>query len=280
MKIALVTDSAAGLPDELLHTFGIQVVSYHIRVGEATFRDGIDLTPETFFPLLRRQQEPDVSTGVPSIETFLEVYQRCASWAEGIVSVHIAGAQSATCDTARLAARQSPVPVVVVDTGTTAMGEGFVVLEAARTAQSGAPLDAVARRAQEVARHAGLMALLESVNYAVKGGRLAKAARLLGAFINLQPLVRVAENRVDLIGQVRRRAAGLEKLIDLVQQRVGTQPVHVAVHYAEDEAEGQQVRAELQRRLNCVEAWLTRIPVALGVHAGPGAIGVGYYVEA
>ncbi len=279
MDIAIVTDSAAGLPADLLAAYRIGVVSYHVRVGAQTFRDGIDLFPETFFPMLRAQSEPDVSTGVPSIENFLEVYHQCATWAKGIVSIHLAGKQSATCDTARIAARSSPVPVEVVDSGTTAMGEGFIALEAARIAREGAPLKVVAQRAQTMSAQAGLYALLESVNYAVKGGRLSKAARLLGAFLNIQPLVRVADNAVELIGQTRRRSAGLEQLVEHVTRRVGTRPVHLTVHYAENEAEGRQVLETLQQRLNCVETYLTRVPVALGVHAGPGSIGVAYYVE-
>ncbi len=279
MEIAIVTDSGAGLPEALVRAYGIHVIGYHVRVGEASYRDGVDITPATFFPLLRQQREPDVSTGVPSPEAFLEVYRQCATWAKAIVSIHLAGAQSATCDTARVAARNSPVPVTVIDSGTTAMGEGFVVLEAARAAQSGAPLEVVVRRAQEVTRHVGLYALLESVNYAVKGGRLARAARLLGAFANLQPLVRVADNRVDLIGQARRRSDGVQKLLAQVLQRIGARPVHLAVHYTDSEAEGRALLESLQRQVQCVEAYLTPVPVALGVHAGPGAIGVAYCVE-
>ncbi len=277
--VAIVTDSAAGIPPELLARYAISTVSFHVRVGAQTYRDGIDIQPDTFFRLLRQQSEPDVSTGVPSVEAFLETYRRCAEWARSIVSIHLAGAQSAICDTARSAAAESPIPVVVVDSGTTAMGEGFVALEAARAAQQGADLDAVVRRAHEVACNVGLYALLESVTYAVKGGRLARAARLLGSFLNIQPLVRVADNAVDLIGQVRRRSQGIEQLIAKVVERVGDRPVHLTIHYAENEAEARAVLESLQRRLHCVEAYLNFVPVALGAHAGPGSLGIAYYVE-
>jgi len=277
--VAIVTDSAAGIPSELLAAYAISVVSFHVRVGERTYRDGIDIQPAAFFRLLRQQSEPDVSTGVPSLEALLEVYQRCASWARSIVSIHLAGAQSAMCDAARSAAAESPIPVVVVDSGSTAMGEGFVALEAARAAQQGADLDAVVRRAHEVACNVGLYALLESVTYAVKGGRLARAARLLGTFLNIHPLVRVADNAVDLIGQVRRRSQGIAQLIEKIAQQAGDRPVHLTIHYAEDEGEARDVLARLQQRLKCVEAYLTPVPVALGAHAGPGSLGIAYYVE-
>jgi DegV family protein with EDD domain len=277
--IAVVTDSATGIPARLLERYRISVVPLWVRIGNQAYRDGVDITSKELFAKLRAPTPPEVSTSIPPVEAFLEVYRQVSEWAQGIVSVHIAGEQSGTCGAARLASEGSPVPVVVVDSGSTAMAEGFVVLEAARKALSGASLEEVASRARSIVPRVELLALLESVTYAIKGGRLASAARLLGNFLNIQPLVRVGRNRVDLVGQVRRRSKGLAQLIERVKKTAHNLPTYIAVHYAEDEEEGQTVLEELKSQLNCVEAYLTRVPVALGVHAGPGALGVAVYVE-
>jgi DegV family protein with EDD domain len=168
---------------------------------------------------------------------------------------------------------------VVVDSETTAMAQGFVTLEAARAALQGATLHEVVERARAVIPNVEVTALLETINYAVQGGRLASAARLLGNLLRIQPLIRVAENKVSLIGQTRRRRKGLRQLLESIQARVGESPVHIAVHHAGDEAEGQALLEQLQASLDCVEAYLAWVPVALGVHAGPGAVGVACYVE-
>ncbi len=277
--VAIVTDSAAGLPGSLVETLRIGVACYWVHVGGRSYVDGVDLLPEAFYPMLRAQQTPDVSTGVPAPEMFTELYRQAAHWAKAVVSVHLAGKQSGTCDAARLGAQASPVPVTVIDTGTTAMAEGFVALEAARLAQAGASLEEVTARAQQTVANVSLMALLESVTFAVKGGRLAGAARLLGNLLQIQPLIRVEQNKLAVIGQVRRRHTGLRQLCVRIMERVGNAPVRLTVHYTEDEAEGQGVLDELTRRLHCIETFLTRTPVALGVHAGPGAIGVAYHIE-
>ncbi len=277
--IAVVTDSAAGIPKTLLEKYRIAVAPLAVLMDNESFLDGINIDPPTFFRRLRAQQEPQVKTSIPSPAVFQKIYRQLAEWAQGIVSVHVAGEQSGTCGSARLAAEDSPVPVVVVDSETTAMAQGFVTLEAARAALQGATLHEVVERARAVIPNVEVTALLETINYAVQGGRLASAARLLGNLLRIQPLVRVAENKVGLIGQTRRRRKGLRQLLESIQARVGESPVHIAVHHAGDEAEGRALLEQLQASLDCVEAYLTWVPVALGVHAGPGAVGVACYVE-
>ncbi|MDF1512175.1 MAG: DegV family protein [Anaerolineae bacterium] len=278
-SIAVVTDSAAGIPASLLQTFNIQVVPYYVHLGDTSYVSGVDIQPETFFQKLRAAPSMPVKTGIPSVAKFLEVYQQLARWAKGIVSVHVAGNQSGTCNAAELAGRESPIPVAVVDTETTAMAEGFMVLLAARAAKAGETLGEIVSQVTAAVPHANVFALLESVSYALQGGRLSAAAGRVGSMLNIQPLIRVHSNRVSLVGQVRRRSKGLRALIDRVVDDVRDDPVHLTVHFAEDEDEGRRTLDELKSKINCVEHYLTRVPVELGVHAGPGSIGIAYYIE-
>ncbi len=278
-SVAVVTDSAAGIPEALRQQYRIEVVPLWVIMGKDSYRSGLDMTPEIFYRELRAHPEMNVSTSVPAAQMFLETFQKQAQWAKSIVSVHVAGKQSGTCNTAELAGRESPVPVTVVDSQTTAMGQGFVALEAARAAAEGAPHAEVVAKARAVVPNAGVVALLETVSYAFKGGRLASAAGTVGSLLKISPLVRVQNNRVSLIGQARRRSKGIAAVIEKVVDEVEDNPVHLAVHYAEDETEGMYVLEELKKLLRCVESYLTRVPIELGVHAGPGALGVAYYIE-
>ena len=277
--VAIVTDSASSIPLDLRRRYNIQVIPFWVQMGAETYRAGVDLDEKTFFARLRADPDLSVSTAVPPLSRFVEIYERVSQWAQGIVAIHIAGKQSGTCDAAELAGRESPIPVAVIDSGSTGMAEGFVVLEAARAAAEGASLDEVADRARSVIPNVNLIALLESVEYALKGGRLSTAAGRVGGFLRIQPLIQVKENKVGISGQVRRHSHGLRVLTDKITGDVGEDPVHLTVHFAEDEEEGRTLLEVLKGKLNCVEAYLARVPVALGVHAGPGAIGVAYYVE-
>lgn len=277
--VAIITDSASSIPEALRRELRIEVVPYWVHLGQDDYRSGIDLQPDSFFQRLRADPEMAVSTGVPAISVFLETYRKQAQWAQSIVAVHLAGKQSATCSTAIAAGRESPIPVTVVDTQTTAMGEGFVALEAARLAAAGASHAEVVEKAHAAAANAGVVALLETVSYAFKGGRLSSAASTVGSLLKICPLIRVQNNRVSLVGQARRRSKGIAALIEKIMDEVGDHPTHLAVHYAEDETEGLYVLEELKKLIRCVETHLLRVPIELGVHAGPGALGVAYYVE-
>ncbi len=276
--VAVVTDSAAGLPAALAKQYRIGVVSHAVQLGGRTYDSSV-LDMDTFYRLLRDPASLPATTSVPAIGSFLAMYERMAKWARAIVSVHIAEKQSGTCNAARLAGERSPIPVQVIDTGTTAMAEGFVVLEAARAAAESCSLSEVVARARDVVPRVELFALLESVDYVVRGGRLASAARLVNSILKIQPVVGMKDNRLMLLTQSRRRATGLRRLVEKLRARVGERSLHLAVHYSDNEAEGQRLLAALRAQFNCVEAFLTRVPVALGVHAGPGSLGIGYYME-
>ncbi len=278
-SIAIVTDSASGLPEALAQQHNIQVIRYWVHLGDESFISGVTIDPPAFFQRLRADPAQAAHTGVPAVAKFLEAYRQAASWAKAIVSVHVAGKQSGTCSAAEVAARESPIPVTIIDTETTAMAEGFVALACARLAEQGATLEQVVEQAHAAVRNVGLYALLENISYALKGGRLSSAASAVGTLLKIQPLIRVRDNKVSLIGQARRRVKGLQSLIDKVCKEVGDAPVRLAVHYAEDEEEGQSVLDALKSRLHCIEAYLTRVPVELGVHAGPGSIGIAYHAE-
>ncbi len=275
-RIAIVTDTAAGLPAALIERYRLNLVHFWVEVGGHSYLDGVDLTPDAFFDLLRHQPPGTLSTSVPSIETFAHLYRKLAEKAEAILSIHLTEKNSATCNVARLAAEAVSVPVHVINTRTTAMGEGFVVLEAARSLARGLPLDAVIARARHVAEEAGALALLSDIAYAVRGGRVASAARLLGSLLRIHALVAIEDDRLVIAGQARSRKAALNRAIEKVQKRWGDRPVRLAVHYATDRAESANLLERLKSALNCVESYLLRVPPPLGVHAGPDAIGIAY----
>jgi len=277
--VAVVTDSAAGIPQTLLQSLRIEVVPLWVQLAGESYQDGIDITPVAFFQRLRAQAQPDVGTSVPAMEVFTATYERISEWAQAVVSVHVAGKQSGTCNVASMAGQAVPIPVAVVDTGTTAMAQGFVVLEAARAALEGLSLAEVTERARAAVPNVGLTALLESISYAVRGGRLATAAGKLTQLLKIKPLISVRDNKVSIIGQTRRRSKGLKYLIEQLKSEIQDAPTRIAVHYAEDKEEGASVLAQIKQQLNCVEGYLSRVPVALGVHAGPGALGIAYHVE-
>ncbi len=178
-KVIVATDSGANLPRPLVQKLGIEVIPLWVHLNGETYRDGIDIGPMEFFRRLRERVR-QVQTSQPSLGEFLEFYRRLPEKAEAVVSIHLASRYSGVFNVARAAAEEmKPFPIEVVDSGTIAMAQGFAVLAAARLAAAGASLGEVARRAREVVSKVDLVAVLDSLEYAVRGGRLAWAARLV-----------------------------------------------------------------------------------------------------
>lgn len=278
--VIVATDSGANLPQGLKEEYGIEVIPLWVQIEDRSYRDGVDIQP---LELIRRLRERvwRVGTSQPSPGEFLEFYRRLQEKAYAVISIHLTGRYSGVFSAAKTAAAElAPFPIEVVDSGTIAMAQGFAVLTAARAAQSGASLMEVLERVKAVIPKIDLIATVESLEYAVRGGRLAWAARLVDNLLQVKPLVRVRGNEVGIIGQARTRAQAVRRLLDMLAERVGDGPLHVAILYSEAIEEAQRLKEEIMSRFRCVEVYLEVVAPVLGVHAGPGALGLAYYVGA
>lgn len=278
-EVVVATDSGANLPRILTEQLGIEVIPLWVQMDDQSYRDGVDIQPLEFFRRLAERVRR-VGTSQPSLGEFLEFYRRIQEKARSIVSIHVTSRYSGIYQAARAAAAElAPYPIEVVDSGTIAMAQGFVVLAAARAAAAGASLAEVVERARAAIPKVDLIAALETLEYAVRGGRLAWAARMVGNLLQVKPLVRVANNDVGLFGQARSRAKAVRQLLDTLAQRVGDASVHIAILHSGAVEEAQRLKEEILTRFRCVEVYVEPIAPVLGVHAGPGALGLAYYVE-
>jgi len=278
-EVIVATDSGANLPRPLAQQLGVEIIPLWIQMNDESYRDGVDIQPLEFFQRLKERVQR-LQTSQPSLGEFLEFYRRLQEKARSIVSIHVTSRYSGVFQAARAAAEElAPYPIEVVDSGTIAMAQGFVVLAAARAAAAGASLAEVVERARSAIPKVDLIAALETLEYAVRGGRLAWAARMVGNLLQVKPLVRVATNDVGLFGQARSRAKAIRQLLDTLAQRVGDASVHIAILHTGAVEEAQRLKEEILARFRCVEVYIEPVTPVLGVHAGPGALGLAYYVE-
>jgi len=277
-KVIVATDSGANLPDVLVKRYGIEVIPLWVRIEDRSYRDGIDIRPLEFFRRLRENVRR-VQSSQPSLGEFLEFYERLREKAEAVVSIHLTSRFSGVFNVAKAAAAEmAPFPIEVVDSGTIAMAQGFAALAAARWAATGASLAEVVGRARAVISRIDLVAVVDSLEYAVRGGRLAWAGRLLDNILHVKPLLRVRDNDVRIIGQARTRAKAIRRMLSEIAERAGDAPLHIAILYSGALEEARRVRDEIIGRFHCAEVYITPITPVLGVHAGPGVLGLAYYV--
>jgi DegV family protein with EDD domain len=278
-RVVVVTDSSATVPADLAQELNIRVVPIVLAFNGFIFQDGIDITPTEVYRLLRDGKHAP-TTSAPSVGDFLRVYAAAAQEASGIVSIHLSPKLSATYNAATAASQLvEEVPIRVVNCHTAAMGQGFVVLAAARKAAEGASMEAVAARARDVAAKMNLLATIGTLEYLHRGGRIGSAATLLGTALQIKPVLSVADGHVDVFARPRTKSKAVRVMLDHIAERVNGQPLHVAVLHADVPEEAEELRQEIARRFHCDELFVTELTPVMGAHTGPGVLGVAFYEE-
>jgi DegV family protein with EDD domain len=195
VSVAIVTDSTAYLPVDLVARHGIWVVPLHVVVGGQQFSEGVDVTTAEVAAALRRFTP--VSTSRPSPQAFLDVYETAAArGADAVVSVHISSDMSGTVESASLAASQSPIPVQVVDSRSLGMAMGYAVLSAAKAAQQGQGAKAVAAIASSRAEAATVIFYVDTLEHLRRGGRIGAASALLCSALAIKPLLALSDGHI------------------------------------------------------------------------------------
>lgn len=278
-KVAVVTDSTATLPKGLVQKLNIHVVPVLLLFGGRVLRDGIDVLPGEVYRWLRTSQDIP-TTSVPSIGDFLRVYAAAGREAAGVLSIHMSPDLSATFNTAVMASRLlDDVPIHVMNCHTAAIGQGFVVLEAARAAASGAGLEEVITRAEEVAAKVNLLFIIGTLEYLHRGGRIGGAARLLGTMLQINPVLYLDEGRVEIFARPRTKARAIQLMLQAMAHRVGGRPIHAAIFHADVLDEAEALCQRVAEQFDCLELYMTEFTPVMGAHTGPGVLGVAFYAD-
>ncbi|MGE5587573.1 MAG: DegV family protein [Clostridia bacterium] len=274
--IAIVTDSGASLPQELVEQYDIAVAPIGIQFGSESYRDGVDITREEFY---ERLNGPDVPlTSQPAPAEFISIYRRLLDRVRTIISIHITSTGSGTFQVANLAKASFPdADIEVVDSLSASMGTGFMVLAAAEAAQRGKTKEEILRLLAELRPRIGAYAVVKSVKHLLKSGRIHKGQALIASLLAIKPLISVKEGVVEVVDRVRTYQAALERLIELTKEAAGDSRVRVSVVHGNALAEAKRLGERLRTVLNCGEIILSDIGPPLAAHGGPGIIGVVFH---
>jgi fatty acid kinase fatty acid binding subunit len=273
-RVAVVTDSTASLPLDVLERFGIIVVPLSVVIGGQVFDDGSEATASDVATALRSWTP--VSTSRPSPAALLAAYEKAqADGADAVVSIHLSAAMSGTFDSAVLAAKSAPLPVQAVDSRSLGMALGYSVVSAAAVAAENADLDAVVDAAVRRARATSSLFYVDTLEYLRRGGRIGAAQALIGSALAVKPLLHVKDGKIAPLEKVRTSSRALSRLEDLAVERAGAGPVDAAVHHLASSVRAEQLAAGLRARLpHLVELSVSEVGAVVGAHVGPGMVAV------
>lgn len=282
----MVTDSVACLPKELVDKYAISIVPISLIIEGRVYKDGVDITPTEVYRLLSANKiNPTTSSPTPG--DFIQVYRdlsKSVEGIEGIVCITICSDISMMFDSAtkaKLMAEEEKLPVSInlVDSRTAGGAQGFVALAAARAAASGKDLAEVTRTAELMIPRVNMIAVLDTLYYLARAGRIPKIAAWAGSMLKINPILTFAHDRIGMLERARTKPRGVNRLVEIMQERTKGKPVHVNVMHANVADEAATLKERIESEFRCTELYVTDFAPTMGVQAGPGTLALAFYSE-
>ena len=274
MKI--VTDCAADMPAKERDELGVIEAPLYIQFPEGEINSA-DITPDEFYNRLEAMRPEIPTTALPSSGIFTKLYNKLAESNKQILSIHLSSGLSGTFNSARMGGEQVKDAVVdFVDTMTLSGGERFQVLAAAWAARSGWSMEAIKERLGAIREQTEVIYTLETMEYLARGGRIGRVQALMGAALKIKPIIRVdrADGKYSTAGKTRTIPRALDSIGEHLQEMYQDAPLWVTVLHGRFQDGAEKLSDVLTERLNTAKIEVMRISPVLGVHTGPGIVGV------
>jgi len=280
-KVAVITDCIACLPNDLVERYRIKVVPYSFYFGGKPYRDWVDITPSEAYEMFLKDTGSFFSSPASPVDYF-EAYREISQYTEDIVCVTLSSRLSTAYNVARIAREQArqelpQTSIEVVDSRTVSAAEGFVALAAARVAEEGRSLADVVKVAEKVRSKVKLIAILDTVRYVYRSGRIPKVAANVGSMLSIKPMFTISSGLVHVVGLTRSREHGINRLMEEVKNKVGLSPVCIAVMHAYALDEAEKLKERVSSEFNCTEVFLTEFSPLMGYTCGTGTLGLAFY---
>ena len=247
----------------------------NVHFGTDVFKDGIDIKPDEFYQRLTSGAQLP-TTSQPNVGEFLSLYNDLAKSNEEIVSVHISDKLSGTLNSARQAKDQyeGSTRIETIDSKHGSMGLGLIAVQASKVAKNGGSVDDVVNAINLSIDSVKFFALLDTLEYLQKGGRIGKARAFMGNLLKLKPILSTKGGEVFPFERARSRIKGVDRIFSLVQEAL---PISdLAVFYSTTKSEAEDLAAKLNPFMTSGEIIMSQIGPVVGTHAGPGVLGVAF----
>jgi len=279
-KITIVTDSSTYLPKGILKDLDVAVIPLWLIWDGESYLDNIDIAPSTFYKRLRNAKTLPTSSQ-PTVQEFKDFYRKTAQKCDTIVNVLVSSRISGTIANAKAAIEQLPkLDIHLVDTLSSSMGAGHVVLAAAREAALGKPVDKVISAAKALREKINFIFVVDTLEYLHKGGRIGGAKRFLGTALRVKPLLEFRNGQIEPMEQVRTYKKALVRLLDIAEERLSGSPMAEATVVDIDCSEqGDAVAEMVNERFSPKQLHRSGVSPVVGTHVGPGSIGFAFYPE-
>ncbi|AJH82934.1 DegV family protein [Bacillus thuringiensis] len=277
MGVKIITDSAADLPVELLQAYDIDLIPLRVYdEAETEYLDGVTLESVT---LLQKMREGAVyRTSLPSLETFQEKFVSYAKEGNPCIYLAFSSELSGTYQSSVLIKEEvketyANLDLEIIDTKCASLGQGLVVLEAAKMAKDGASKEDILKRVDFLMNHMEHIFTVADLQYLVRGGRLSKVAGFIGGLLNIKPILNVEEGKLVPLEKVRGKKKVLGRIVDIMEERgKELKGQTIGITHGDDLETAEALKVLITERFGCEVFIVNTIGAAIGAHTGPGVI--------
>lgn len=282
MAIKIVTDSTSYIPEEFINKYDISVVSLNVIMNGESIRE-VDLDNETFYSKMEESTEIP-SSSQPSPDEIYNTFENIIKEGNSIVGIFISSDMSGTVSSANLIKnmlleKYPTAHIEIVDSRSNCMQMGYVAIEAAKAAAAGKSMEEVIDVCTSVINNSRFLFTPDTLEYLKKGGRIGGASALLGTLFQIKPILTVCDGKTTVFTKVRTKKKAVDTLVTtLVNDLQGKELGGVIVHHINCQDEGLSLAAKIKKQLG-VDVQIDTIGPIIGLHVGPGSIGVAYFTK-
>lgn len=278
MKLAIVTDSTAYIPNELLEKYQIHTIPLSVVFGDETFREGLDLTTEEFYKKVKEEEDLP-TTSQPAIGSFVELFDQLSEEYDAIISIHLSKRFSGTYDAAKSASKMvENVEVFAFDTALSAMPQGFFAIAAAELVAEGKSAEDIMVHLEDMKEKTRAYFLVEDLAHLQRGGRLNKGQALIGSLLHIKPVLHIVDGLIVPFEKIRTRKKAINRIMSMLEEDVQSKDVKRVVFIHGNNLElAETMRAEFSEKYPDVETIISYFGPVIGTHLGEGSLGVSWY---
>ena len=281
-NVAVLTDSTASIPEEILQSLNIRTVAYYIHRGQEVLRDLVTIQRDEFLRWMMTARFVP-TTASPGPGDYFDAYKKLVEEGNNeIISIQMTskasgGFQAATVAQTMMRDEAPDVKIEVIDTRNVSLCQGWMVIEAARSALAGLSLDQITGTVRKMIPISHMIQTADTLKYLYLGGRIGKAQNLVGSLLNIKPIVGMDDGVIVPMGRAHSRGQAYLEMADMVAEMVGKGKAKVAYVHAGAQREAEKIKELVESKVDVVESFFAELSPALAVHTGPGTAGLCYY---
>ncbi|SDC38016.1 EDD domain protein, DegV family [Pelagirhabdus alkalitolerans] len=278
MKVAVLTDSTAYLPEDIREDYGIEMVPLTVSFGDTSYQEEIELKSDQFYPLVK-EAKAFPKTSQPSIGYMTEKLQEIAKDYDALIAVHLSSGISGTFQSMQTAGEMvDDLDVYVFDSEISCMPQGFYVVEAAKLAEKQLEPEEIIARLEEMKQSMRAYFLVDDLTHLHRGGRLNGAQALVGSMLQVKPILHFVDGKIVPFEKIRTQKKAIKRLLDLLDEDAkSNEPIRAVIIHANCPEQAREIKQTIEKRYSNVEITMSYFGAVIGTHLGEGSLGLGWY---